>query len=287
MLSLSGTNPPLDPAAALKVIDAARADPKHELWSMPDDQRDKLYHSAFPGPVPPLVGPAAPSAASPAAPVPSAPPPDSLAALERDTAALVARSPRQHAHLTEQESMALVARRRVLLGQANQPLFEVDDAGRVREPPDPTEIPPVSVEDADLPLITLPEGISADDPVVRAVRQLGILAEVPPAAVEGLVAHVHRLRETALPDEEEYWRQSDAVVEAARQKYGPRFDAFVDAMKRGRRFAEQHEPALADVLDDLMVQKDPMVAKILAHLGSKGRSLYVRKYGTKPVARVS
>jgi hypothetical protein len=213
----------------------------------------------------------APAQAAPARAAPPASQPDSLEAIERDSAALVARSKRQLPQINEQEALALVERRKALSGVQNAA---------------PAEEPPVSVADSDLPPITLPEGVSADDPVVRGVREIGVYAEVPPPAVERLVAHVHGLLQTELPDEEEYWRQSDAMVAAAQQKYGPRFNAFLNAMKRGRRFVEQHQPALAEVLEDWMVQKDPMVAEILAAVGSKGRSLYVRKYGTKPVVRL-
>ncbi len=141
--------------------------------------------------------------------------------------------------------------------------------------------------DADLPPIRLPEGVSADDPVVRSTRQLGVIAELAPTAVERLVAHVHGLLQTEPPDEEEYWKQSDAVVAAAQQKYGARFPAFEDAMRRGRTFVERHYPALKDVLEDLMVQKDLRTAEILAHLGSQGRRLFVRSFGTMTVARIS
>ncbi len=272
MLSLSSaTTQATDQADALKMTEAARSDPTHALWGMTPEQQREIYLKAFPGPLPAPVGPAEGAPAPPAPVTPAAPPPDSLEAIERDTAELVARAKRQPAPLSEEEGLRLVERRRALSG--------AQDVA-------PTEQPPVPVADADLPPITLPEGVSADDPTVRAVRQLALLAEVAPPAVEGLVAHVHGLLQTEPPDEETYWKQSDAAMAAAQQKYGPRFNAFLDAVQRGRSFVEEHEPALVEVLEDPLVQKDLRTAEILAHIGSQGRRLYVRKYGTKPLFRV-
>ncbi len=297
-LSLSSATTQPQDAAALKTIEAARADPTHPLWSASDDERDRLYHAAFPGPLPPKGIPVKGDASAPPAtpPTPSAPAPPGAPMSPAEARAkidAIMRDPHSdylNDRLLDQgrkdRAIAEMTQlHRLALGAENTPLLLLD-AGRIRQAPDPNETKPVSVEDADLPPITLPEGVSPDDPVVRSVRQLGELAEVAPAAVEGLVAHVHNLLQTEPPDEDEYWRQSDAVVAAAERKYGARFPAFLQDMARGRTFVERHYPELKDILEDDMVQKDLRTAEILAHLGSQGRKLFVRKFGTKIVARI-
>ncbi len=281
MISLSSANTQtMDQAAAVKAIDAAET--AGTLWKMPDEQRTALFQQAYPGQLSRFGGtvviddvtptPATPEAA--ASPQPASWPPPQEEVRRKDP------------WTNQREADAETERLRTSLGADNRTILTLGAKDTPPEHPEAPEQPPVSVGDADLPPITLPEGVSADDPVVRGVRQLGVLAEVAPAAVEGLVAHVHSVLETEPPAEEDYWRQSDAAMAAAQQKYGPRFNAFLDAVQRGRRFVEEHEPALVDVLEDPMVQKDLRVATMLANIGSKGRSLYVRKYGTKPLFRV-
>ncbi len=280
MIGLSNANTQaLDQAAAVQAID--RAEAAGTLWKMPDEQRTALFQKAYPGPLPGFGGtvradaPAStPTPPTGASETPPAWPPTADDLRKKDPWTL------------QREAEEELARRRQTLGADNRTVLTLGAQDTPAEEPEAQEQPPVAVADADLPPLRLPEGVSADDPVVRGVRQLGVLAEVAPAAVEGLVAHVHGLLQIEPPDEEDYWKQSDAAMAAARQKYGPRFNAFLDAVQRGRRFVEEHEPALVDVLEDPMVQKDLRVATMLANIGSQGRSLYVRKYGTKPLFRV-
>ncbi len=278
MISLSNATPPaMDSADARKAIDAAEA--AGSLWKMPAEERNKLFAAGYPGLLPGFgatvridSAPAPATLEAAVSPQPPPWPPPNAHKMDPWTAQRMA----------EEE----LARGRQTLGADNRTILTLGAQDTPPEQPEAPEQPPVSVADADLPPITLPEGVSADDPIVRGVRQLGVLAEVAPTAVESLVAHVHSVLETEPPDEEEYWRQSDAALAAARQKYGPRFNAFLDAVQRGRRFVEEHEPGLVDVLEHPMVQKDLRVATMLANIGSQGRSLYVRKYGTKPLFRV-
>ncbi len=286
MISLTSAQdiPVMDQAAAEQFIEAARSDPKHELWSRSPEAQRELYLKAYPGPVAgfggtvrldsPASAPIPATSERPGSlPAPSWPPP-------REEAS------KKHSWTLQAEAEEELARRRQTLGADNRTILTLGAKDTPPEEPEAQEQPPVSVADGDLPAIRLPEGVSADDPVVRGVRQLGVLAEVAPPAVEGLVAHVHGLLQTEPPDEEDYWKQSDAALATAQQKYGPRFTAFLDAVQRGRSFVEEHEPALVEVLEDPMVQKDLRTAEILAHIGSQGRRLYVRKYGTKPLFRL-
>ncbi len=285
MISLSSANTQaMDQADALKTIEAAQGDVKHPLWSMTPEAQRELYLKAYPGPVAGFGGTvrleSSPSTPAPATseaavtPQPASWPPPQEEVRRKDP------------WTNQREADAETERLRTSLGADNRTILTLGATDTPPEHPEAQEQPPVSVADTDLPPLRLPEGVSADDPIVRGVRQLGVLAEVAPPAVEGLVAHVHSLLETEPPDEETYWKESDAAMAAAQQKYGPRFNAFLDAVQRGRSFVEEHEPALAEVLEDPMVQKDLRVATMLAHLGSQGRRLYVRKYGTKPLFRV-
>ncbi len=283
MISLSSAQdiPVMDQAAAEQFIEAARSDPKHTLWSLEPEEQRKYYLAAFPAPLPAFGATVRSDAPA------SAPTPPTGASETTPAWPLTADDLRKKDSWTlQREAEEELARRRQTLGADNRKILTLGATDTPPEHPEAQDQPPVALADADLPPITLPAGITADDPVVRGVRQLGVLAEVAPTAVEGLVAHVHGLLQTTPPDEETYWKESDAALAAAQQKYGPRFPAFLDAVQRGRSFVEEHEPALVEILEDPLVQKDLRTAEILAHIGSQGRRLYVRKYGTKPLFRV-
>jgi hypothetical protein len=57
-------------------------------------------------------------------------------------------------------------------------------------------------------------------------------------------------------------------------------------MSLGRVFVEQHNPALAKMLAHPMLQNSLTIGEALAHIGSRGRTVYQRRYGTKPVTRI-
>ncbi len=279
MISLSNTPAP-DSADALKLIESARADTSHEFHSRSPEAQREVYLKAYPS-SPPAVS-ASPPAPAPAPTRTESSPSTNTPPWLPPVSELAKMDPWAAQALGEAE----LARRRQTLGDKNRALRIIDDNGRVRDAPDPDTQPPISVADADLPPIRLPEGASADDPVVKSVRELGVYAEVPPTTLESLISHVDGLLNAELPSEQEYARQSDAVIAGVRQKYGARADAFFQAIDLGRRFVQRDNPELAELLEHPLVQNSLPVAQILAHIGSKGRSAYVRRFGTRVVTRI-
>jgi hypothetical protein len=261
---------------ALKTIEAKDAD--GSLWKLPDAERTALYQKAYPGsPSPSRVAVTGAEASTPASQSPSPagespapwPPPADVAK-------------KMDAWTAQKYGEAELARRRALPGADTTPLLTV---GATTETVAPQEGEQAPVSTDALPALTLPQGVAEDDPAVKSVREIGVYAEVPPKALENLVGHVAGLLEADAPeDEAEFTRQSDAAISAAQAKYGSHYAAFTQAVGLGLAFVRGHDPTLAELLEDPRLQNSLPVAEALAHVGSRGRSVYVRKYGTKRVA---
>ncbi len=286
MISLRSANTPaISQTDALKTVEAARSDPKHTLWDLSPEEQRKYYLAAFPGPRPAPGGAAEPAGAPPAPVTPAAPPPDSLEAVERDTAELVIRAKRQPAPLSEAEALRLVERRRVLLGAQNTAIFTQDDHGNVREAPDPGEQAPVVPTPETLPALTLPSDIPLDTPVVDAARTLAFYAETSPALLQRAVDAVRGALEREEPSQEALDAEGVRVTARAQAYYGANFPAWQAALQEGRAIAER-DPELRELLEDSRLWNLPAVAEFLVSLGRDPRRYYVRRFGTKPVARI-
>lgn len=288
MLSLSSaTTQATDQADALKMTEAARSDPKHALWGMTPEQQREIYLKAFPGPLPSPVGPAEGAGAPPAPVIPAAPPPDSLEAIERDTAELVARAKRQPAPLSEEEGLRLLERRRALLGAQITAIVTQDDHGNFREAPDPGEQAPVTLTEAALPTIQLPQGVAHDDPAVREARELAFYAEIPAATVQAAITAGSRLLQGPPPSQEEVDAAEVRMLARVRATYGAEGVAqWGQNLEQGEAIAED-SPRVKPLLADPRTWNDFELRDIIAQLGARARTYYRRKVGTKVRARIS